>query len=97
MLAAHPDWKDPSRQWFDRTVKQSYARFADQAKRFDSVMLGTSKSKQGGTEAGNRFAKLQQEASKILAASDPAAQARYRLLGGNTADSRAELLKSMET
>ena len=90
MLAAHPDWKDTSRQWFDRTVKPSYARFADQAKRFNSVMISTSKSKQGDVDAGDRFAKLQEEASKLLAASDPTAQARMDLLRSGDADARRQ-------
>lgn len=90
MLAAHPDWKDTSRQWFDRNVKPSYARFADQAKRFNSVMISTSKSKQGDVDAGDRFAKLQEEASKLLATSDPAAQARMDLLRSGDADARRQ-------
>lgn len=90
MLAAHPDWKDTSRQWFDRNVKPSYARFADQAKRFNSVMISTSKSKQGDVDAGDRFAKLQEEASKLLATSDPTAQARMDLLRSGDADARRQ-------
>lgn len=98
MLAAHPDWKDTSRQWFDRTVKQPYARYADQAKRFNSVMMSASKSKQGDIDAGDRFATLENEASKLLGTSDPAAQARMDLL--RTADPEArrrEMTKSAET
>jgi hypothetical protein len=98
MLAAHPDWKDTSRQWFDRTVKPSYARFSDQAKRFNSVMMSKSKSEQGEIDAGDRFAKLLHEASRLLAVSDPAAQARMDLLRSDDSDARRQdVTKSEET
>jgi len=80
MLAAHPEWKDISRQWYDSSVKQAAAGYRKQAKRFLelSAAWGTkSRTRKGDEEAGERFHALNQKASEYLASIDPSMRAKF--------------------
>jgi len=77
MLAAHPEWKDISRQWYDSSVKQAAAGYRKQATRFSEVMGNKSRTRKGEQEAAERFNTMNQKASEYLASIDPSMKAKF--------------------
>jgi hypothetical protein len=59
MMEAHPEWKDLSKQWYDRTMKAEYASYCTRVE----SMKGR----------GDLLASLQEPAMKLLRSSDPKA------------------------
>lgn len=84
MLAANPSWKDSCRQWFDQTVTAQYARFAKQRARHKAALSPKAGSSTAELDAAlGRFKATEEEASKVLARIDPAAQSRFDLRRSN--------------
>ena len=77
MLAAHPEWKEVSRQWFDRTARSDYLNYALNANcPREVISANKTESMTARQDKLDRFNEMQQEASKLLATTDPDAKAR---------------------
>jgi hypothetical protein len=81
MLAAHPEWKEVSRQWFDRTARSDYLNYALNANcPREVISANKTESMTARQEKLDRFTEMQREASKVLATMDPDAKARLDAL-----------------
>lgn len=69
MLTAHPNWKDSSRQWFDRTTLDGYERHVRAVAGWLKVVTPGD----AGTDVGRQQEKAFDDARAWLAKHDPAA------------------------